>query len=114
MFCRIPTTRIRLRDFGLAELRLILFATIGVTIMFIVRNHSVPYVKSISESILSLLCYSKEIEHLKSAYLLCTTSILFRPFTQKSIRTPVSIYKKESCFDMELDSTLQTKKDTSE
>lgn len=25
----------------LAELRLILFATIGVTIMFIVRNHSV-------------------------------------------------------------------------
>ena len=39
MFCRIPTTRIRLRDLVLAELRLILFATIGVTIMFIVRNH---------------------------------------------------------------------------
>jgi hypothetical protein len=41
MFCGIPTTRIRLRDLVLAELRLILFATIGVTIMFIVRNHSV-------------------------------------------------------------------------
>jgi hypothetical protein len=51
-------------------------------------------VKPIAEGILSLLCYSKEIGHLQSIYLLCTTSILFRTFTQKSIRAPVSIYKR--------------------
>ena len=72
-------------------------------------------VKPIAEGILSLLCYSKEIGHLQSIFTMhYYIYILFRTFTQKSIRAPVSIYKKKSCFSMELDSTLQTKKDTSE
>ena len=75
----------------------VLCADVSILSIYSHRNHMrlcSLNVKPIAEGILSLLCYSKEIGHLQSIYLLCTTSILFRTFTQKSIRAPVSIYKR--------------------
>jgi hypothetical protein len=63
-------------------------------------------------SIFSVQCFSKEIEYLQSIFTMHYTYILFRSVTKKTIITAfISFYKKKSCIKLELDSTLQARKE---